>query len=124
MVRNPAYPKIERDDGMLRRFACLFLSIAVLCPAAPAFAEGERVYSDIEGHWAQEVIERWTSRGIVEGYGGEFRPDEILTRAQMAKILSVRTGLLTSPWFGLPQTRRWRRSHRRASSRRGKSAAP
>jgi len=83
----------ERDDAMLRRFACLFLAMAVLCPAAPAFAEGEGLYSDIGGHWAQEVIERWTSRGIVEGYGGEFRPDEILTRAQMAKILSVLLGL-------------------------------
>jgi len=69
------------------------LAIALLCTAVPAFAEGEAVYSDIEGHWAREAIERWTSRGIIEGYGGEFRPDEVLTRAQIAKILSVLLGL-------------------------------
>ena len=45
-------------------------------------------YNDIEGHWAEDIILRMSSLGIVAGYpDGSFRPDEPLTRAQLASML-------------------------------------
>jgi len=45
-------------------------------------------FTDIEGHWAKESIEKAANVGAVSGYDdGTFRPDEPLTRAQIAKIL-------------------------------------
>lgn len=50
-------------------------------------------YSDIKGHWAEEAITRWSKYNVVAGFGEEFKPDGVLTRAQMATILSNLLGL-------------------------------
>ncbi len=50
-------------------------------------------YSDIKGHWAEEAISRWSKYNVVSGFGSEFQPDGVLTRAQMATILSNLLGL-------------------------------
>ncbi len=52
----------------------------------PVLAYGA-TYSDIEGHWAEEAIERWSGLKVIEGYNGKFRPDEGITRGEMAAIL-------------------------------------
>ena len=47
-------------------------------------------FSDISGHWAEEVITKWKDKGIVNGYpDGTFKPDAPITRAELAKILSL-----------------------------------
>lgn len=44
-------------------------------------------FVDVEDHWAEEAIERWTSNGVVNGKGeNRFDPDATLTRAEMAQI--------------------------------------
>lgn len=44
--------------------------------------------SDIEGHWGHDVIMRMYSYGILNGYpGGEYRPDNSISRAEFANIL-------------------------------------
>lgn len=53
-------------------------------PAAASHAG----YTDISGHWAQEVIERWSERNIVTGYNGLFRPDDPITHGELAAILN------------------------------------
>lgn len=51
------------------------------------------VFSDIKGHWAEEVITKWKDKGIVNGYpDGTFKPDAPITRAELAKILSLTFG--------------------------------
>ena len=50
-------------------------------------------YSDIQGHWAEKAITRWSKYNVVSGFGSEFKPDGVLTRAQMATILSNLLGL-------------------------------
>lgn len=50
-------------------------------------------YSDIKGHWAEDAITRWSEYNVVAGFGSEFKPDGVLTRAQMATILSNLLGL-------------------------------
>ena len=70
----------------MKRAISLILTAAMvmsfLCTGA--FAES---FIDVEGHWAEEAIERWTSNGVVNGKGdGIFDPDATLTRAEMAQI--------------------------------------
>ena len=77
-----------------KRLLSLLLSIAMLCGfCVPAAFAAERQYGDIQGHWAEESIERWSDYNIVQGYGGDFHPDKALTRGQMATILSNMLGL-------------------------------
>jgi S-layer homology domain/Protein of unknown function (DUF1565) len=48
-----------------------------------------QLFSDIQNHWAAEFIEALAVKGIIKGFkDGKFRPDEPLTRAQYAAILS------------------------------------
>ncbi|MBD1862634.1 MULTISPECIES: S-layer homology domain-containing protein [Trichocoleus] len=45
-------------------------------------------FSDIQGHWAQSVIESLASRDVVRGFpDGTFRPDITVTRAQFSAIV-------------------------------------
>lgn len=52
--------------------------------------KSSKVYTDLsELHWAYKHIQTITNLGIVEGYEtGEFKPDNYITRAEMAKIIS------------------------------------
>lgn len=47
-------------------------------------------YSDVPaGHWAADAIGQVTRSGIMKGYGGgSFKPNQTITRAEMATILS------------------------------------
>lgn len=47
-------------------------------------------FSDIEGHFAQDYIKTLASEGMINGYeDGSFRPDNTITRAEFAKLVSV-----------------------------------
>ena len=55
--------------------------------------ESDKMFNDIENHWAKEDIEKAVNKGIVKGFeDGSFRPDEPVTRAQLCTIIS-RLGL-------------------------------
>lgn len=48
------------------------------------------LFPDIKNHWAQKEIGTLVSRGTLSGYpDGTFLPDHTITRAELAKILSV-----------------------------------
>ena len=74
---------------ILSLLMCLCLTLSLL-PGA-ALAAGQ--YDDIDGHWAQSAIERWSEYKIVQGSDGHFNPDASLTRAEMAVILANTLGL-------------------------------
>ncbi|OMF98804.1 Ig-like domain-containing protein [Paenibacillus sp. FSL R7-0337] len=48
------------------------------------------LYSDVPaGHWAADAIGQVTRSGIMKGYGGgSFKPNQTITRAEMATLLS------------------------------------
>lgn len=73
-----------------RLFRCCFggiLMVLLLCILMPTKAEAA-TYFDVEGHWAEAAIERWSESGILNGYGnGRFGPDEPITRAELATVL-------------------------------------
>lgn len=63
-------------------FICLILSSNILA--------AEQTFNDIDGHWAETVIEKWKDNGYINGYpDGSFKPDNPVTRAELSKILSL-----------------------------------
>jgi len=44
---------------------------------------------DYEGHWAQDVIQKWCDMGYVTGYpDGSFKPEEFVTRAEFVRMVN------------------------------------
>ncbi len=59
----------------------IFFFVTPLVQAMPA---------DIDGHWAEGSIKNLMAEGIFNGYpDGSFRPDQSITRAELAKTLAV-----------------------------------
>lgn len=59
---------------------CMLMFMAVPVSAA--------IFSDIEGHWAQGVIEEVAEKGLVSGMDdGTFQPEQAVTRAQAVVVL-------------------------------------
>ena len=64
----------------------LLLIFAVLTPPrAEALLSN---YTDIDGHWAEDVIDKWTGYGVLKGDDDLYRPNEYITRADLAIIIS------------------------------------
>lgn len=54
------------------------------------FAFAETTFTDIDNHWAEDVIKKWQSSGYISGYpDGSFKPDNPVTRAELSKILTA-----------------------------------
>lgn len=54
--------------------------------------EGEKLsFKDLyKEHWAESTITKWANNGIISGYpDGTFKPDNPVTRAELAKILTL-----------------------------------
>lgn len=61
----------------------LSMALSLLVPSAMAF-------SDTKGHWAEQAITRWENAGLIGGYeDGQFRPDQALTRGELAAMIST-----------------------------------
>ena len=73
----------------MNRFLCVPLALALtLSLSAPAgAAEADASYSDTSGHWAEAAVGRWSAKGVIQGDHGAFRPDDPLTRGELAAIL-------------------------------------
>lgn len=64
--------------------------------------DGDTVFSDIDGHWAKDYIERLAGTGMVSGTGnGKFEPDGDITRAQFAQML-MNTGIVPAGDIEVP----------------------
>jgi uncharacterized repeat protein (TIGR02543 family) len=73
---------------MKKRIVSALLSLALVLSMAPMAATAAGTYSDTAGHWAEAAIERFSGYGIVQGNNGKFNPDNYLSRAEMAAIIS------------------------------------
>lgn len=51
------------------------------------------VPTDVTGHWVEDSVNELIDQGILHGYpDGSFRPDQSITRAELAKTLAVAYG--------------------------------
>ena len=71
-----------------RKWTALVMALSLLGVLVfPVWAE-ETGYADVEGHYAQSAIEAWSGYGVLKGYpDGTFRPDDGITRAELAAVL-------------------------------------
>lgn len=86
---DQAKGKSETRTWNLRRrskswLSILLVAVLVFSMALPSFAAG---YADSEGHWAEALIDEWSEAGVLTGASGAFRPDDYLTRAELAVSL-------------------------------------
>ena len=52
--------------------------------------DAENKFDDMQGHWAENIVAAMNEKGIVTGNeNGNFNPDGSITRAELAKILSL-----------------------------------
>ncbi len=54
--------------------------------ALPVMA-GSSSYQDTGSHWAKTEIDKWSDYGVLMGSDGNFRPEDPITRGEMAVIL-------------------------------------
>lgn len=52
-------------------------------------------FSDMDGHWARDAVDNAVSLGVITGYpDGTFRPDELISRAEVMAICNRLMGRL------------------------------
>ena len=68
-----------------KRICAWFITVAMLLTMLPAaFAVS---FADTRGHWAEDEINRWSDRGVMQSHDGDFEPNSPITRADMAVII-------------------------------------
>lgn len=45
-------------------------------------------FGDVHHHIAKKTISKWQSNKVIMGYQGNFRPDDLITRAELASLLN------------------------------------
>lgn len=74
------------------------VATSMTIPFSPKFEEknysyGASKFTDVQGHWAESIINEASSLGIVSGYDdGTFKPDAYINRQEFFKLL---TGIMT-----------------------------
>lgn len=62
----------------------------------PVISENQK-YADISNHWSKQYFEKLIEKGIINGYeDGTLRPDNLITRAEAAKLIVSAIGLSPS----------------------------
>ena len=69
-----------------KKLLSLFLALALALSFVPAAIAAD--YPDTNDHWAEAAIDRWSDYGIVTGDARGFRPNDNMTRAEAATVLS------------------------------------
>jgi hypothetical protein len=88
IINGYANGTFRPDNPVTRGQAVKMLVLAkgwqIVTPPSPTFPDVPST------HWAYGYVETAIRQGIVGGYGdGTFRPDTLLTRAQLAKIVAL-----------------------------------
>ncbi|MGO4692850.1 S-layer homology domain-containing protein [Paenibacillus sp. 2TAB26] len=92
--QNSQQPHVFRGGEikvMKKKIAAFVLATALVLPlSVPAFAATP---SDVVGKPVQSAVEELTALGIISGYeDGTFKPENSITRAELAKVVVIATG--------------------------------
>lgn len=75
-----------------RKLGGLLLALSLVFSLLPA-SWVQAAEPDYAGHWAEETIDKWLKEGLVSGFpDGTFRPNEGVTRAQIAVLVNAAFG--------------------------------
>lgn len=61
---------------------------AIIARLSEATYEGDDLFTDISGHWAEKDINISSSINWVNGDNGKFRPDDYITRAEVIALIN------------------------------------
>jgi hypothetical protein len=103
------YQKRKRTKGgiQMKRLIAVLLTLALIMTAFTGMAFADKgngngngygqlkklAFRDIEGHWSMNSIMKMQNLGILQGYeDGTFRPERILTMAELAVIIDKLVG--------------------------------
>ncbi len=78
--------------SLKRALAMLLVLVSILGIVPMNALAVETHYSDTSGHWAAPAIYRWSGYDVLNGYAGMFRPNDPITRAEMATVLTKIVG--------------------------------
>ncbi|MDQ8734040.1 S-layer homology domain-containing protein [Paenibacillus sp. LHD-38] len=92
--QNSQQPHVFRGGEikvMKKKIAAFVLATALVIPlSVPAFAATP---SDVVGKPVQSAVEELTALGVINGYeDGTFKPENDITRAELAKLIVIATG--------------------------------
>jgi hypothetical protein len=74
---------------MKRKFRWMLLIVALAVILLSAEVNAQPVLTDIQGNWAEKPIQKLVDLGVINGYPDQtYKPDQPVTRAELAKILA------------------------------------
>ncbi|MBD3921678.1 S-layer homology domain-containing protein [Paenibacillus sp. PR3] len=71
----------------MRRSISLMVALLVMIMTVAAPVSAMKL-QDSQSHWAQAAIDKWSGYGVVQGSGGNFRPNDQITRAEFATMVN------------------------------------
>ena len=74
----------------MKKILSIIITVGVVLSAIPLnVCADDTEFSDIKGHWAEKTIIKFRDKNIISGYpDGTFKPDNSVTRAEFAKIIT------------------------------------
>jgi hypothetical protein len=94
MRKTGKYYYERQVDIMKKLMICLLVGVLMLCPLVAMASPGsDGVFVDVQGHWAETVIENAYKSGLMMGMGVNesgfkiFAPEEAVNRYQLAVVL-------------------------------------
>ncbi|WHH61773.1 S-layer homology domain-containing protein [Petroclostridium sp. X23] len=79
----------------MKRMLSFMLIFMIVISIQPVYNVYGSSFPDVEGHWAAELLGKWASQELISGYeDGTMRPDQSVTRAEMAKIVNSLFGFM------------------------------
>ncbi|MGE7823579.1 S-layer homology domain-containing protein [Paenibacillus sp. NPDC093718] len=82
--------KVDWDQGTVAGTIDHLAQFAVIATKVKKEVEGtpETSFTDLDGHWAKDMINQWARIGVISGYlDGTFKPDRPITRAEFVSLL-------------------------------------
>jgi hypothetical protein len=74
---------------LLSRAAIILITICILFPSVQVAHGGIIAITDINTHWAKNVINSWIAKGFTNGYpDNTFKPDNSITRAEFIALIN------------------------------------
>ena len=71
-----------------RKTTAMLCALAVSAGQIPAMAASASDFSDLPDNWSKPALEFAIANGLLQGYNGLLRPNDPMTRAEMATVLN------------------------------------
>ena len=94
-LESKAYPSGTNDTTHMKAKGAKRVAIPENVPELAKYLKGDETFTDIQGHWAEDVIKTLAENDKVSGVGdGKFNPDGTVTRAEFLKMAMDSLGIV------------------------------